>query len=98
MFTTTVYIGDIELEVEFSATELKPAKLSGAMCDSRPEEGGEVEIEEIRHNGVDISEIISEKSMTTVFQKCSEYAAEALADKRDSDMCDAVEARNSRNG
>lgn len=94
-FTKTFYIGDVEFEVEFSASRLIPAKTYGPPENCHPEEGGEVEIETISVGGFEVSEVISDAARKILQQKAEEAAPELFKELDDQAAEDAAEARAS---
>jgi len=91
-FTKTVYIGDIEFEVTFDATESKPAKLWGD--NAHPAEGGEAEVSSAEINGVDVWELLSQTTQNKINQAVLEMVDDCFADADDTAMADAAEHRD----
>ena len=73
--TATVY--DVELDVTFDITPYKPAKLWGD--DALPEEGGEIDIEYVYLEGVDVTKLFSGEVIEMIEEQCYAYA-ESKAD------------------
>ena len=93
LHTKTFYIGDVEFEVEFSASRLIPAKTYGPPENCHPEEGGEVEIESVSIGDFEVSDVISDAARNTLQRMAEEAAYDCEADARDTALADSAEAR-----
>lgn len=69
-YKTTVVVGDLEFEVEFNATPIRHATFH------EPAEGGEVEIEGIYFEGIEMMEYLH----PNVVKRCEEVAEERASD------------------
>jgi hypothetical protein len=80
---------DIVLDVEFTATPYIPATYDD------PAEGGEVEVQAIYLEGLEISGILAQWVLDLAEEVAGDSATELMRDQRESDMEDEAEARNS---
>lgn len=76
MANATVTIHDIEFDVTYSATPLRPA------TSSSPSEGGEVEIESIGFNGIDFSDLLDQDIKDIVHSYVLANAADWAAEEK----------------
>lgn len=78
---------DIVLDVEFTATPYIPATYDN------PQEGGEVEVQAIYLEGLEVTDILSQWVLDKAEEVAGDSAAELLQEQCDSDLEDEAEAK-----
>lgn len=73
----------VPLTINFYASPIIPARTYGPPEDCYPEEGGEVDIEEVLAGGVDILLLIDEKVFEYLEEKCQDYALDQFSSPAD---------------
>ncbi len=67
-----ITIWDVDLKVEFEYEPIIPAKTSGPPENCHPEEGGEVEINEVYLEGWDVTALLSDKVQELIKKEIKE--------------------------